>query len=262
LAVLAPTVTPAEEGQLRVAIAIAKREGVVSGIELKTFKEGYSGRTLNMDQNPTLLPKIEAEVNGVKRRMAAAREGLVRRRAIRAPRDGVVDNSVLLPGAVVAGGQKLMDLIDPDALWVEVYGESAGLPKQVVGVTDDGRMLKLERQGESPELVAGSTLTLYRVIGDTDELRPGERLALQLSGSDVLAQPLQLPTAALGSLHDGQAQVWVQVGVQRFRARQVKVASAGTGWRVTAGLLPGERVVTAGLVPPVAPDSAPRALKN
>ena len=177
-----------------------------------------------------------------------------------AGRTAVVTRLHVKPGAVVRRGDPLMELHDPDRLWLHLLayadelddlGEIAGIEVQpqrgVAFSVREGAFQLLGREGPGD---AGGTRVRVTVAlngGDTGlRLDQPVRVGLLGQGGDDL---LVVPRNAIFDEHSHEV-VFVQHSGDQFERRVVRTGSMVDGRTVIVeGLEPGERVVTEGVYP-------------
>ncbi len=187
------------------------------------------------------------------------------------PRAGTVQALSVTQGQYVAEGTPVLTLTDLSRVWVEAQAYPAELSRLVVGTavrvqvagtagTRPGRVVFL-----SPERTGESSVTLARIeVANPDgRLQPGASANVLLPAGSVSAPAGSPATAATPAdpapepavlvpqqsiIHDGgRNYVWLQTGERQFRRARVTTAAATAGTvSVTAGVRPGDRVVTAG----------------
>lgn len=195
----------------------------------------------------------------------AAREELARirfeRAALEAQRDdlrlvapvaGVVVRRDAEPGTTVVAGQAVVELIDPESLWVNTRfdqvsaaGLDAGLPARIVlrsrpDEVLDGRVLRLEPVADAvtEELLAKVVFALR-----PDALPPLGELAEVTVALPALTAVAVVPNAALRR-EDGRVGVWqFDDGAVRFTPLTLGAADLDGRVQVRTGLVPGARVV-------------------
>ena len=169
-----------------------------------------------------------------------------------APADGLVVSRDVDPGTTVIAGQTVVELIDPDTLWVNVhfdqihaYGLAAGLPARIrlrsrAGKLLTGRVLRVE-----PLADAVTEESVAKVVFEQipDPLPPIGELA-----EITIALPPLPPTPAIpgAALHfvDGQSGVWQVIdGDLRFRPISRGIADLDGYLQVRKGLKVDDRVV-------------------
>jgi RND family efflux transporter MFP subunit len=197
--------------------------------------------------------------------LTAAREELSRVRAERealaaqrnnlyliAPVDGLVVSRDAEPGTTVVAGQAVVELIDPNTLWVNVrfdqiraQGLAPGLSAQIAlrsqaGEQKAGRVLRVE-----PLADAVTEETLAKVVFDQipDPLPPvGELVEVTVTLPTLGATPI-VPNAAIHNI-DGRLGVW-QVTHDDLHFTPVSLGIADLEGRVQIqeGLKAGDRIV-------------------
>lgn len=198
--------------------------------------------------------------------LAAAREDIVRARAERgalltqrrnlrlvAPVDGLVAVRVADPGTTVVAGQAVVEVIDPDSLWinarfdqVSASGLARGLPARIVLRSRDGRILKgrVLRVEPMADAVTEETLAKVAFDGRPEPLPPvGELAEVTVDLPALPAAPL-VPNAAVRR-DGGGTGVWQVVdGDLRFTPVKLGASDLDGAVQVREGLKNGDRVVT------------------
>jgi len=197
--------------------------------------------------------------------LAAAREELSRARAelealeaqrrdlfLVAPVDGLVVSRDADPGTTVVAGQSVVELIDPNTLWVNVrfdqistHGLAADLPAQIVlrsqaGKVLSGRILRVE-----PLADAVTEETLAKVVFEQipDPLPPiGELAEITITLPPLAAAPV-IPNAAVQRI-DGRLGVWRVVnGNLLFTPVSLGITDLEGRVQIREGLKVGDQVV-------------------
>lgn len=197
--------------------------------------------------------------------LAAAREEVVRYRAegealraqranlhLLSPVDGVVVAREMEPGTTAVAGQAVVELIDPNSLWVNVRfdqtsaaGLAAGLAAQVQlrsrqGALLTGRVLRTE-----PKADVVTEETLAKVVFDTrpDPLPPLGELAEVTVQLAALPPGVVIPNGAIRR-DEGRPGVWrVEDGQLRFAPVKLGVADLDGNVQVREGLRSGDAIV-------------------
>lgn len=197
--------------------------------------------------------------------LAAAREELVRVRAdgaavvaqrnnmrLVSPVDGLVVARDADPGSTVVAGQSVVEVIDPQSLWVHVRfdqisatGLIAGLPAKIAlrsrnGQGLEGRVLRVE-----PLADAVTEETLAKVVFNAlpDPLPPiGELAEVTVTLPEMPAMPV-VPNAAIRTVGD-QPGVWqVRDGGLQFVAVKLGTGDLDGQVQLREGLEIGDQVV-------------------
>ncbi|WP_242434573.1 efflux RND transporter periplasmic adaptor subunit [Hymenobacter amundsenii] len=187
------------------------------------------------------------------------------------PQTGTVQALNVVQGQYVAEGSPLLTLTDLSRVWVEAQAYPAELARLPVGTavrvqvpgtadTRPGRVVFL-----SPERTGSGPVTLARIeVANPDgRLQPGSAANVLLPaspapatpapaggagrpGTSVAQGPVLVPQQSI--IHDGgRSYVWLQTGPRQFRrARVTTSAASANAVPVTAGVRPGDRVVTSG----------------
>lgn len=197
--------------------------------------------------------------------LAAAREDLDRARSDRdalvaqrnnlrlvAPVDGVVAARDVDPGTTIVAGQTVVEVIDPDSLWINVRfdqisasGLAAGLPARIALRSRGDQSLKGRVLWVEPKADAVTEETLAKVVFD-DAPMPlppiGELAEVTIDLPALPAAPM-IPNAAVRR-EGGQVGVWQIVGGDlRFAPIKPGVSDLDGQVQVLEGLEDGNRVV-------------------
>ena len=183
------------------------------------------------------------------------REALVTQRSnlrLIAPVDGLVTLRDADPGTTVVAGQSVVEVIDPNSLWINVRldqvgaaGLAAGLPARIVlrsrgGQTLTGRVLRVEPKADSV-----TEETLAKVVFDTRPaiLPPLGELAEVTVDLPALPAAPAISNAAV-QREKGQLGVWQIVdGDLRFTPVKLGVSDLDGHVQVREGLRNGHRIV-------------------
>jgi HlyD family secretion protein len=188
-------------------------------------------------------------------RIRAEREALVAQRSnlqLISPVDGLVVARNADPGTTIVAGQAVVELIDPESLWVNVRfdqiharGLAANLPAQIVlrsqmGEIGAGRVLRIE-----PLADAVTEETLAKVVFDRlpKPLPPiGELAEVTVTLSALPTGPV-LPNAAIHRI-EGKLGVWqVMNGDLHFTPITLGTTDLDGQMQVREGLKVGDKVV-------------------
>lgn len=200
------------------------------------------------------LEQTDAELASLVTRRKAITDRFSERLPLTAPVSGVLALRNASPGQIVAGGDTLFTLLDPQRLWVEALlydTEHASHFTAASARTADGQELRLTPLGTGYELRGHALPIQFRI-----EPRPAGTHAPYLAVRQpltVVAQMhhgssgLRIPARALQKAADGTDQVWVRTQPEQFRPQRVEARDLGGGFSVvTRGLVAGDRVVTDG----------------
>lgn len=195
----------------------------------------------------TALKVAEAEERLLTTRLAFTR--------IAAPFAGVITERLVEPGDFVTRNTHLLTLADPDSLVAEVLVSELVLPDIAVG---DPVQVRIDALGDT--WFDASILRIHPTLSERDrqgrvELRfaaiPAGARAGQFVRAALAARPvprLMLPFRALRQDREGSF-VWVVDGDGKAAVQRVDTGlRVGDGIEVLAGLEPGARVITRGLL--------------
>lgn len=207
----------------------------------------------------------EAGLKSSRANLAAARQDLARSRAQRAgtgklranlrltaPVDGLVVARDADPGTTVVAGQPVIQVIDPESLWVNArfnqLGSSGLVPGLTAGIvlrSDSKRRITGRVQRVEPLADAVTEETLAKIVFDEiPEAAPGigELAEVTVALPSVNAAPV-VPNASVQRVN-GQTGVWlIDDGGLRFAPVRVGAADLDGLVQVHDGLKTGDKVV-------------------
>ncbi|ABF53496.1 efflux RND transporter periplasmic adaptor subunit [Sphingopyxis alaskensis] len=206
-----------------------------------------------LDEARTALRMAEAQLRSASQRRSAVAGGGAGVPVV-APISGEVLDSALVQGAGVTGGQRLLRIGDPAALWLvarvpEAMAAMVGtpngidlqLPDRVITLGDGTGQLVQRGAAIDPQTRTLSVIYAW----NSRALRPGQRVQ-GLLRTGYATRRLTIPASALLN-ESGQDVVYVQLGGETFQRRAVTVlARSGTRVAIEGQLKAGERVVTRG----------------
>lgn len=175
---------------------------------------------------------------------------------VTAPASGVLRQVQVAAGQTVAAGAPLFEIVDFSRVWVRVpvYAGDAALFRNlttvnVQAVDGEGPLRKALRVPAPPTAdPVAVTVDLYYELPNPDgQLRPGQRLNVQLPAALKVRDSLQVPASAI--LYDIHGGTWVYIAEAEhtYRRQRVEVLDTQGGLAFLArGLARGARVVTAG----------------
>lgn len=204
------------------------------------------------------LQVAEATLHSAQEEVARARADYEAARAQRrnlllvAQVDGLVTARHVEPGTTVVAGQPVVEVIDPESLWINVRfdqvhagGLASDLPARIVlrsqtGAPRPGRILRVE-----PLADAVTEEMLAKVVFDErpEPIPPVGELAEVTVELPALPAGPSIPNAAIQRL-DGQVGVWqIADGAQKFTTVELGSADLDGQVQVKQGLKAGDRVV-------------------
>jgi RND family efflux transporter MFP subunit len=236
--------------EARIARDAARRE--VARMEALVKAEAVPQRRL--DEARTQLRLADAQIAAAQARRSALAGGGGGVPVV-APISGEVLDTAMVQGQGVTGGQRLLRIGNPAALWLV-----ARVPEGMASQARQSRGIQLALADETVSLPLGSGVSLVQAGSAIDpatrtlpvifawnsrQLRPGQRVQGQLmvGGS---APALTIPASAILN-EGGQDVVYVQIAGETFQRRPVTVLRrSGKRVAIEGQLKAGERVVTRG----------------
>ena len=168
------------------------------------------------------------------------------------PVDGLVVMRDADPGTTVVAGQSVVEVIDPQSLWIHVRfdqisatGLVAGLPAKIALRSRNGQSLKGRVLRVEPLADAVTEEILAKIVFDDlpDPLPPiGELAEVTVTLPELPAMPV-VSNAAVRTV-DGQLGVWkIQNGELRFVAVKLGTADLEGQVQLREGLIIGDQIV-------------------
>jgi HlyD family secretion protein len=206
----------------------------------------------------TSLASARANLDAVRHeqtRVRSDRDALVKQRAnlrLIAPADGLVVSRKAEPGSTVVAGQPVVEIVDPESLWVNVRfdqlnaaGLRADLPAQIVLRSEGGRKLvgRVLRVEPLADSVTEEILAKVAFDSLSGDLPPIGELAEVTVTLPALPPRSTLPNACV-QRSNGRLGVWLIEG-SRLRFASITTGAQDLGGRIQIldGLQPGDHVV-------------------
>lgn len=195
------------------------------------------------------IEDVNLQLASQQARQAAVARGLTEQQPLLAPVTGVVSQTRLRAGAIVDEHEPLLELVDPARLQVTAYSHDPALAEHLLAAsarTAAGAAIGLEFIGTGYRLEAQTLPLQFAIRGNPPRLALGQPLTVLIE-TDEPATGVVLPRAAVVRQGGGASLVWVHPAAERFAPRLVQVRPLDAGRvLISAGLEPGERVVTVG----------------
>lgn len=220
---------------------------------MQSLVEAEAVPARRLDEARTSLRYAEAQLRSARQRRSAVAGGGAGVPVV-SPISGEVLESSLVQGKGVRGGEQLMRIGNPAALWLVArvpegmsaqVGNPGGidllLPDQTISLGRGDVAIVQRGAAIDPQ-----TRTLPVIFAwNSRAVRPGQRLQGQLRTGDATPR-LTIPASAILN-EGGQDVVYVQIGGETFQRRPVTVLSrSGNSVAVEGQLEAGERVVSRG----------------
>lgn len=242
IAWLRPLLTQRDEAQRRAQLADVEQKLQIARINAERLRVQAEATPGVVTNENVYREQAELELEAMQKRRELESAALRGRMPIRAPVDGVLYDSAVRDGEVVAPGQALFEIADARGAWLAVISAhpETALRLQDAFLELDGARLPLRLRGEAPlaDGAPGWRLLFEPQVAPPRALQPGELLSVGLS--------LQAERSDLGQADycvpgvDGVS-VWIHVAPERFRQRRYASCAAAL-----SQASPGERWVTRG----------------
>lgn len=196
------------------------------------------------------IDAAQSELGSLAARIAAIGGGLSGREALRAPLSGVVAAVHAVPGQMVAAGETVFEIVDPDSLHVEALSYAVLPVADIVGasVAAGGDSLALDFLGAGQRLREQALPLLFGRRGDGLGLRLplGQPLSVQVELRGQV-RGWAVPRQAVVRSPANEAMVWVKTAPERFTPKAIRSEVLdGARVLVVDGLADGDRVVVEG----------------
>jgi RND family efflux transporter MFP subunit len=208
---------------------------------------GLASARANLDAARHELTRVRSDCDALAKQRANLR--------LIAPADGLVVSRKAEPGSTVVAGQPVVEIVDPESLWVNVRfdqlsaaGLRADLPAQIVLRSEGGRKLVGRVLRVEPLADSVTEEILAKVVFDSvsEALPPIGELAEVTVTLPALPPGATLPNACVQRSNGGLG-VWLIEG-SRLRFASVTTGAQDLGGRIQIldGLQPGDHVVVYG----------------
>jgi RND family efflux transporter MFP subunit len=212
--------------------------------EFSVAEASLSAAQANLDAARQELARVRAEAKGLRQQ----RENL----RLVAPVDGLVIAREADPGTTVVAGQAVVEVIDPDGVWINARfdqlsasGLRAGLPARVALRSQTGRELVGQVLRVEPRADVVTEEILAKIVFESrpDPLPPlGELTEVTVALPALAATPV-VPNASVQRVN-GRLGVWVVNDAEpHFRPVTLGATDLDGHVQVIAGLNAGEQVV-------------------
>jgi len=196
----------------------------------------------------------EQRLAGLRRERETLLPLLQTQEVLRASTDGVISVSTAILGAIVHPGEKIFQIVNPKALWVEAMApdpavaESARRVATASAVTPEGQALALSFIGSGLAMEQQSAPILFRIDNPPEGLRVGRPVTVTVRSENRLQRGLPMARDALTIGPDGVQEVWEQTEPEVFLPHVVRTVDLdGQRVLVIDGLKEGSHVVTRGV---------------
>jgi RND family efflux transporter MFP subunit len=243
LARLVPLAAAIDHGEKEAQLAEIKGELEVAErqlIRLQQLRDSVTEKELDA---------AAVAVRSLQRRRDAVAAGLYKDEALTAPIDGVISLSTARVGGVVAAGDTLFEIVQPQRLWVDAVAFDAGLAARIRDASvrlASGTVLPARLLGAGTRLRQQAVPLQFELLPPLPALAVDEKVTVYARLTDNM-HGVALPREAVTRGPGGEWRVWLKQGAEHFTPQRVSIeALDGASVAVTAGLGGGERVVVQG----------------
>lgn len=243
LARLVPLAAAIDHGEKEAQLAEIKGELEVAErqlIRLQQLRDSVTEKELDA---------AAVAVSSLQRRRDAVAAGLYREEALTAPIDGLVSHTTARVGGVVAAGDTLFEIVQPQRLWVDALAYEPALATRILDASvrlASGAVLPARLLGAGTRLRQQAVPLQFELQPPLPPLAVDEKVTVFARLSDTL-QGVALPREAVTRGPGGERRVWLKQGAEHFTPQRVNIeALDGARIAITSGLGGGERVVVRG----------------
>lgn len=249
LACISPTLQ-GTDGWAEIKLSFEQAEREHQRAERLKSRNAISQRDFEEMERDYLVKKASYE--------SFAESGETDRFHVRAPISGSVMQMQILPGQRIKAGQKLMTIVDPSTVWLQVnvfetdyyrMSEPTGIyltiPGRDSGISIDQRSMRLLSVGSAIDPDSRTIPVLLEIANPDLLLKINQSIDVELyfGGTEPA---LCVPRSAVFD-DDAHDVVFVHTAGESFAKRLVEVGAHDDGWvSILTGLKEGERVVTQG----------------
>ncbi len=243
LARLVPLAAAIDHGEKEAQLAEIKGELEVAErqlIRLQQLRDSVTEKELDA---------AAVAVRSLQRRRDAVAAGLYRDEALTAPIDGVISLGTARVGGVVAAGDTLFEVVQPQRLWVDAVAFDAGLAARIRDASvrlASGTVLPARLLGSGTRLRQQAVPLQFELLPPLPALALDEKVTVYARLTDSM-HGVALPREAVTRGPGGEWRVWLKQGAEHYIPQRVTIEPLdGSAVAVTSGLDGGERVVVQG----------------
>ena len=186
------------------------------------------------------------QLEGLEKRRSELHAARVRPEDLRAPVDGVIASTRVVPGQVVAQTDQLFQIVDPASLLVEALVfdqiDPDGVREALASAGGDAE-IKLKFMGRSRALQQHYSILQFKILDLPVPLDVGAPVTVVASSSGRVTG-IVLPSSAVAQAANGQAIVFSHREPEVFIPRAVRVEPFDAhSVLITSGIAPGEKIV-------------------
>lgn len=194
------------------------------------------------------IEAAESELASLSGRDQALRAGLTEREPLRAPVSGVIAASYVVAGQVLEARERVFEIVAPGRLQIEALAYDPAVAQDVASafVAVGQGQIELRFLGAARSLREQALPLHFQAQGAglMNQLALGQSVKVVVQTRSKISG-MAVPASALVKNAANQSQVWVKTGAEQFEPRVVSwQALDASSIAVTAGLQPGERVVS------------------
>lgn len=240
---LQPLATALEQSQQQALIAALESELALAQSRLERLQQ------LQETVARKELEAASADRQRLQRQLAASREALGQRQPLLAPASGVLVGVEVIAGQLVARGQTLFSVADPQQQLIEalLYQPEQAATIAGASLAIAGQLVELRPLPHARQLREQALPLLFQAQGEAVAgLALGQPVRV-LARTRTLTSGVAVPLAAVTRNPANQHSLWIKTAPEQFSPRLVTtVALDGQRLMVTSGLTGGELVVVAG----------------
>lgn len=195
----------------------------------------------------TQLDDTRLELQGLKDRRASLDQVRREPEALVAPVSGVIAEGTPVSGQIVHTNGVILQIVDPQKLWVEALSFNALNGLQTTSATTaTGKTLQLAFRGAGFADRSQAIPVHFAIEGDASGIRPGQFVTVFAASGEQKAG-IAVPRTAVVRVANGQEHVFEHESAERFTPRPVRTEPLdGDRVLILAGVDAGRRIVVRG----------------
>lgn len=243
LAYLRPLAAAVDYGERAAQLADVKGEREVAERQLRRL-EGMRENVSEKD-----LDAAAVAARSLRQQQDVLERSLHGEEALIAPGDGVISLSAARVGQVVAAGDVLFEIIQPQRLWVEAVAYDSELGAQLGDASvrlASGKVVEARFIGAGARLRQQALPLQFALRPPLPPIAVDEKVSV-IAALGATRRGVAVPREAIVRGPDGAPRVWLKQGAERYRPQRVSGSPLnGTEIAVTEGLHEGDRIVVQG----------------
>ncbi|MBU2582141.1 MAG: efflux RND transporter periplasmic adaptor subunit [Alphaproteobacteria bacterium] len=195
------------------------------------------------------LQDLEIEREGLVARREQLKKSRIEPEILLAPVDGVIASVSIAAGQVVSAGETLINIVDPQSLWVEAISFDPRVDpsaSEARARTSEGEFFDLTFVGRSRTLQQQASVLQFKVDQPAEALNIGSPVKVLIEKGDAITG-LVVPKSAIAQAPNGQMVAFKRLEPERYLPAAVRVHDLdGERVHITSGLKAGDQIIIEG----------------